>query len=214
MMRILAGALASILLAFAVSSSAQARVHIAVDLSTQTMHVSSATGEYDWPISSARSGFRTPNGSYGVQSLQAMHRSRKYHNAPMPHSIFFSGGYAIHGTYEIAALGSPASHGCIRIAPSHAAALFQMVQAEGARISISGAPPASELRYARAERRVRYASRYQARSYADGETWGEPGYAQYEPGYPPRGRYYSYVPAQAVGYAPVEPGLYQWLADQ
>jgi hypothetical protein len=125
----------------------------------------------------------------------------------MPHSIFFSGGYAIHGTYEIAALGTPASHGCIRIAPSHAAALFQMVRAEGARISISGAPPEAEMRYARAERRRVYADRVRERTYAEGETWEEPGYG-------PRARSFYYAPAQAVGYAPVEPGLYQWLAGQ
>lgn len=81
--------------------SAQARVRIHVDLSSQTMHVSSASGDYVWPISSARSGFSTPRGTYGVQRLEAMHRSHKYHNSPMPHSIFFKGGYAIHGTYAV-----------------------------------------------------------------------------------------------------------------
>lgn len=39
----------------------------------------------------------------------------------MPHSIFFHGGYAIHGSYEINRLGGPASHGCIRLHPANAA---------------------------------------------------------------------------------------------
>ena len=82
--------------------AAEARVRVRVDLASQTMHVSSAEGDYVWPISSARSGFRTPRGTYGVQRMEAMHRSRKYHNSPMPHSIFFNGGYAIHGTYAVA----------------------------------------------------------------------------------------------------------------
>jgi hypothetical protein len=123
---------------------AQARVRITVDLSSQQMNVQSSTGaSYSWPISSARSGYVTPRGVYRPTSLQTMHRSKKYHNSPMPHSIFFHGGYAIHGTYQTSALGRPASHGCIRIAPANAATLYSLVRAEGATISIYGAPPAS-----------------------------------------------------------------------
>jgi lipoprotein-anchoring transpeptidase ErfK/SrfK len=49
----------------------------------------------------------------------------------MPHSVFFHGGYAIHGTYDVKRLGRPASHGCIRLAPQNAAAFFAMVQRTG-----------------------------------------------------------------------------------
>ena len=125
---------------------------IHINLANQTMHVESREGDFTWPISSARSGFVTPRGTYGVQRLEAMHYSRKYHNSPMPHSIFFSGGYAIHGTYATGSLGAPASHGCVRLAPGNAATLYQIVRSEGARIAISGAPAASP-HYARAERR-------------------------------------------------------------
>jgi len=61
----------------------------------------------------------------------------------MPHSIFFRGGYAIHGTYEVAHLGRPVSHGCVRLSPANAATLYALVKAEGATITISGAPPSS-----------------------------------------------------------------------
>jgi hypothetical protein len=61
----------------------------------------------------------------------------------MPHSIFFHGGFAIHGTYETASLGRPASHGCVRISRAHAATLYALVRAEGATIVISGEPPPS-----------------------------------------------------------------------
>ena len=50
----------------------------------------------------------------------------------MPHSIFFYYGFAIHGTTELAA-GGPASHGCVRLHPSHAAALFALVERNGPR---------------------------------------------------------------------------------
>jgi hypothetical protein len=126
-----------------------AKVQVAIDLTSQTMHVESAEGAFNWPISSARSGFSTPHGSYQPYSLQRMHYSHKYHMSPMPYSIFFLGGYAIHGTYSTAELGRPASHGCIRLAPGNAAQLFKMVQAEGAAISIAGTPPASRGFYAK-----------------------------------------------------------------
>ncbi len=125
---------------FAVPVAAQARVQINIDLSTQRMEVTSSQGSYSWPISSARSGYVTPRGTYSPTSLQTMHYSKKYHNSPMPHSIFFAGGYAIHGTYATGALGRPASHGCVRISPANAATLFSLVRAEGASISISGSP--------------------------------------------------------------------------
>jgi lipoprotein-anchoring transpeptidase ErfK/SrfK len=65
--------------------------------------------------------------------LAARWFSRIYDNAPMPHSIFFYGGYAIHGTYEIAELGHPVSHGCVRLDPGNAAILFDLVAREGSR---------------------------------------------------------------------------------
>ncbi len=121
-------------------------VSISIDLSSQRIHVVSNSGEsYTWPISSARAGFSTPRGSYAPTSLQRMHYSHKYHNSPMPYSIFFHGGYAIHGTYSTAQLGHPASHGCVRLLPANAAQLFAMVQREGARISISGTPPGGSM---------------------------------------------------------------------
>ena len=51
--------------------------------------------------------------------------------SPMPYSIFFYGGYAIHGTNYVKALGRPASHGCVRLHPSNAAALYSLVKQHG-----------------------------------------------------------------------------------
>ena len=108
-------------------------------------------GSYSWPVSTARAGYYTPRGSFAPTGLQRMHYSRKYHMSPMPHSIFFRGGYAIHGTYATGTLGRPASHGCVRLSPGHAAKLYQMVQNEGGSISITGSPPRG-TRYASARR--------------------------------------------------------------
>ncbi len=54
-------------------SPAQAKVMIDIDLSAQSMHVESSSGSYDWPISSARDGYMTPDGTFSVQSLQTIH---------------------------------------------------------------------------------------------------------------------------------------------
>lgn len=146
---------------FATIGAAYATVRIHVDLSTQTMHVDSSSGSYSWPVSTARAGYSTPRGSFAPTGLQRMHYSRKYHMSPMPYSIFFRGGYAIHGSYATGALGRPASHGCVRLAPGNAATLFQMVQAEGASISITGSPPGG-TRYAARSNNHRNAARYAA----------------------------------------------------
>ncbi|HLW91620.1 MAG TPA: L,D-transpeptidase [Roseiarcus sp.] len=133
--------------------AANALVRIDVDLSTQTMRVNSGSGDsYEWPISSGRKGHLTPTGWYRPIGLYTMVHSAKYDNAPMPHSIFFLSQYAIHGTTAVGSLGRPASHGCIRLAPGNAAALFAMVKAEGASIRISGRIPSSGVEIARRER--------------------------------------------------------------
>lgn len=124
---------------------AEATVRIDIDLTTQTMRVESSAGSYSWRVSTARAGYVTPRGSFVPTGMQLMHYSRKYDLSPMPYSIFFDGGFAIHGTYETAALGRPASHGCVRLAPANAAILYQMVKEEGARITISGTPPTNNF---------------------------------------------------------------------
>jgi lipoprotein-anchoring transpeptidase ErfK/SrfK len=135
------------LVAVLAATAARAEVQVEIDLGAQRMHVTSSSGSYTWPVSTARAGYSTPRGSYAPTGMQRMHYSRKYDMTPMPHSIFFRGGYAIHGSYAIRSLGRPASHGCVRLAPANAAQLFAMVKAEGARISITGSPPRT-TRYA------------------------------------------------------------------
>jgi lipoprotein-anchoring transpeptidase ErfK/SrfK len=145
------------------AASATTRIHI--NLSSQRMHVESSSGSYTWPVSTARSGYYTPRGSFAPTGMQRMHYSRKYHMSPMPHSIFFRGGYAIHGSYETGSLGRPASHGCVRLSPAHAAELYHMVQSEGGSISITGSPPHS-TRFASMRHHRHYAHWRHAMAYA------------------------------------------------
>ena len=103
-----------------------------VDISSQTMTViQNGKVAYRWPVSTARSGKYTPRGTWSGKWLSRNHKSSLYNNAPMPYSIFFSGNYAIHGTNQISRLGRPASAGCVRLHPEHAAVLFRMTQSVG-----------------------------------------------------------------------------------
>ena len=113
---------------------ARADVVVQIDKSSQRMAVSvDGMMRYNWPVSTGRSGYGTPSGVYHPQMMARRWFSRRYYNSPMPHSIFFYHGFAIHGTYELSRLGGPASHGCVRLHPSHAAALFSLVERNGPR---------------------------------------------------------------------------------
>lgn len=111
-----------------------AAVQVHIDIGSQSMSVRVNGFPYAyWRVSTARPGYHTPRGSYGVTRMAKVYYSRKYDNSPMPNSVFFHGGYAIHGTGYIRNLGRPASHGCVRLHPQNAARLFSLVQRYGAR---------------------------------------------------------------------------------
>lgn len=105
-----------------------------IDLSRQLMTVS-MDGEviYNWPVSTARRGYVTPRGAWRPKRLERMWYSSKYDDSPMPYSVFYDGGYAIHGTGAVRQLGRPASHGCVRLRVGNAARFYSLVQEVGAR---------------------------------------------------------------------------------
>jgi len=137
-----------LILAFS-SDPAQSGIVVTVDKSAQRLTVVvDGADRYQWPVSTGRWGYSTPNGSYRPQRLERKWFSRKYDMSPMPYSIFFDGGYAIHGSYEVSRLGRPASHGCIRLSPSNAAVLFALVKGrtDDTRIVVTGEAPAQRAR--------------------------------------------------------------------
>jgi lipoprotein-anchoring transpeptidase ErfK/SrfK len=116
---------------YAATAPAAAAVLISVDKSTQRMTVAVDGAErYTWPVSTGLAG-GPPNGTYRPERLERMWYSHLFGMTPMPHSIFFRGPYAIHGTTVISRLGHPASHGCVRLHPDNAAALFALVKEQG-----------------------------------------------------------------------------------
>ncbi|MCA3634594.1 MAG: L,D-transpeptidase [Methylobacterium sp.] len=113
-------------------SSSASNVEARIDIVSQRMIVK-VDGEvrHVWKVSTGRRGFSTPRGAYKPQRMHVSYFSRKYYNSPMPYSIFFRGGYAIHGTTAINRLGGPASHGCVRLATGNARTLFNLVRSAG-----------------------------------------------------------------------------------
>ena len=103
-----------------------------IDISSQTMTVmKQGRVIHKWRVSTARSGYVTPRGTYRPTRMHRMWHSRKYDWSPMPYSIFFRGGYAIHGTGYVKQLGRPASHGCVRLNTANAATLYSLVNQVG-----------------------------------------------------------------------------------
>jgi|SRR5208337_1952667 len=120
------------------ASAASAEVVVQVSKARQAMYVY-VNGQmaYVWPVSTAAWGYNTPEGVYYPTALDPYHRSGRY-GSPMPYSIFFTGGYAIHGSYDIGNLGYPASHGCIRLHPQHAGELYELVRSSNSTRIIVG----------------------------------------------------------------------------
>ena len=82
-------------------------------------------------VSTGATVYSTPPGTYKPFRMEAMHYSQEWDNAGMPNSIFFSSrGHAIHGS-DHPGLGTPVSHGCVRLSLTNAATLYALVGARG-----------------------------------------------------------------------------------
>ena len=128
----------SFLVAFAglmlfATGAAQANVAITVDKNAQLMTVAvDGVERYHWPVSTGNPSHETPNGTFRTFRMEADHFSKEFDDAPMPHSIFFTKvGHAIHGTESEGQLGTPVSHGCVRLSRANATTLYALVEKEG-----------------------------------------------------------------------------------
>jgi lipoprotein-anchoring transpeptidase ErfK/SrfK len=121
-------------LVLGLSGAAEAsKVVIAINKVSQKMTVEvDGKTKFKWPISTGARGYETPSGTYRPFRMEKEHYSKEWDDAPMPHSIFFTGrGHAVHGSYHVKSLGRRASHGCVRLAPDNAAKLFALVRTAG-----------------------------------------------------------------------------------
>lgn len=128
------------------TSPALASILITIDKPSQSMTVS-VNGEprYRWPVSTGASGYSTPTGSYNAFRMERMHYSDEWDGAGMPHSIFFTTrGHAIHGSNH-PGMGTPRSHGCVRLSLNNAETLYNLVEQHGmagTKVVVAGSDPA------------------------------------------------------------------------
>jgi hypothetical protein len=115
------------------TGAAQAKISITVDKNAQLMTVEvDGVERYQWPVSTGIPSYETPNGTFRTFRMEEDHYSKEFDDAPMPHSIFFTKiGHAIHGTDSVNRLGTPASHGCVRLSRTNASTLYALVEREG-----------------------------------------------------------------------------------
>lgn len=125
-------AIAAVLLLGAAVSADAAALVANVDITTQTMTVKKyGKVIHTWKVSTARGGFVTPAGEWRPYRMHKMWHSRKYEMAPMPFAVFYHGGYAVHGTTAVSRLGTPASHGCVRLETANAETFYTLVKELG-----------------------------------------------------------------------------------
>jgi lipoprotein-anchoring transpeptidase ErfK/SrfK len=118
------------------TTPAPSSILINIDKTKQQMTVFlDGVESYNWPVSTGKSGYATPSGTFTATSMNEIWYSKEWDNAPMPHAIFFmKDGHAIHGSYDVKHLGKAASHGCVRISPENAATLYSLVAKTGLKI--------------------------------------------------------------------------------
>jgi lipoprotein-anchoring transpeptidase ErfK/SrfK len=162
------------------AAPAGSKILINIDKSQQAMTVFvDGIEKYTWPVSTGKRGYSTPSGTYTPSSMNKIWYSKEWDNAPMPHAIFYmKDGHAIHGSYETKNLGKPASHGCVRLDPKNATALFELVKANGLEnttVVLDGVTPGGEAKIAKQPTAPRYQE-------AEGGWFGPgPGYYPQQP---------------------------------
>ena len=144
-LRRLALSVLTAILACAAGTPAFANILIQINKPNQTMTVSvDGKLQYRWRVSTGATGFSTPPGSYTPFRMEVMHYSQEWDNAGMPHAIFFTQrGHSIHGS-DHPGLGTPVSHGCVRLSLTNAATLYQLVSAVGmgnTKVVVRGSDP-------------------------------------------------------------------------
>src|SRR5580692_1298009 len=205
---ILPASLLAVALAPLCASAAYANIDIAIDKSAQQMTVAvDGAQRYTWPVSTGRAGYDTPNGTFKVNRMDANHFSQEWDNAPMPHTMFF----------DVAHLGLPVSHGCVRLAPANATVLFDLVKAEGmanTSVTITGRTPGGDNGPVARNRLPDNETVYSPQPPPGYDQQPPPGYGQQQPGYYGQQQQPGYSPPPPPGYGQQQPGYGQQLPPQ
>ena len=184
---------------------AEAAVVVTIDKSSQQMTVAvDGRPIHQWPVSTGKGAkYDTPNGKFKAFRMERDHYSKEWDEAPMPFSIFFTQkGHAIHGSLDVKRLGSPASHGCVRLLPANAEKLFALVEQEGVlntTVVLTGVAPSGAPAVARRAPRPDPEETYAQPQYGQPQ-YGQPQYGQPQYGQPQYGQQqYGQLPRPTYG---------------
>lgn len=81
---------------------------------------------YAVTVSTGKTETPTPTGTFAIQTKHEETRMQgdDYDVPDVPFTMYYYGGYAIHGAYWHNNFGTPVSHGCTNVAVNHAEWLF------------------------------------------------------------------------------------------
>lgn len=81
-------------------------------------------------VSTGKASTPTPQGVFKIQSKHRIARMQgeDYDIPDVPYTMYYSGGYGIHGAYWHRRFGTPVSHGCTNVAVDHAQWLFNWAE--------------------------------------------------------------------------------------
>ena len=101
-----------------------------VDLSSQRMQVFvNGKKKHSWSIASGKRGWRTPTGRFTPITSYRKKYVKRW-NMTLPYAVVLaSNGIAVHGSSG--PMGSPRSHGCIRLSVGNAAKFYRLVGRHG-----------------------------------------------------------------------------------
>ncbi|WP_414567201.1 L,D-transpeptidase [Nostoc sp. CCY 9925] len=100
---------------------------IEIDLSEQRLRTWEGKKlVHSYRISAGKRSTPTPIGRFRINSKYRTHRMRgRGYNIPdVPYTMYFYGGYAIHGAYWHNRFGTPVSHGCVNLPVKQARNLY------------------------------------------------------------------------------------------
>jgi LysM repeat protein len=101
---------------------------IVVDLSSQTLSAyEGAVAVQTFIVSTGKASTPTPVGTYQIYARYASQTmyGPGYYLPGVPYVQYFTGAYAIHGTYWHTAFGTPVSHGCVNLTEADAGWLWR-----------------------------------------------------------------------------------------
>lgn len=113
---------------FRADAPADGKKWIEVDISDQ--HLIAWQGDvpvFETTVSTGKPGYRTLPGEFQVYRKYEQTRMRgvDYDTPDVPWTMYYSGGFAIHGAYWHNNFGTPVSHGCVNLRVPEAKALYE-----------------------------------------------------------------------------------------